>query len=54
MLISSGRTTARRMPAMVLVDTNVISEARKGRHADPGVLDFWQEVARADQPLFLS
>ncbi|WP_369572174.1 type II toxin-antitoxin system VapC family toxin [Acidithiobacillus sp. IBUN Pt1247-S3] len=27
-----------------LVDTNVISEARKGKNADPGVLAFWQEV----------
>lgn len=30
---------------MYLVDTNVISEARKGGRADPGVLAFFREVA---------
>ena len=39
---------------MFLVDTNVISEARKGRRADPGVMAFWAEAARNDAPLFLS
>jgi predicted nucleic acid-binding protein len=39
---------------MFLVDTNVISEARKGRRADPGVMAFWAEVAANDTPLFLS
>ena len=39
---------------MFLVDTNVISEARKGRRADPGVMAFWTEAARNDAPLFLS
>lgn len=39
---------------MFLVDTNVISEARKGRRANPGVIAFWQEMALADTPLFLS
>ncbi len=29
---------------MYLVDTNVISEARKGRNANPGVVDFWRSV----------
>lgn len=33
---------------MYLVDTNVISEARKGRNANPGVLAFWQTVASTD------
>ena len=39
---------------MLLIDTNVISEARKGRRADPGVLAFWADAARNDTPLFLS
>ena len=39
---------------MFLVDTNVISEARKGQRADPGVLAFWTEVARHDTPIFLT
>jgi len=53
MPISSGRLN----PAtrrMFLVDTNVISEARKGRRADPGVLGFWADAARQDAPLFLA
>jgi toxin FitB len=33
---------------MYLVDTNVISEARKGKRANPGVLDFWRHVDPAD------
>ncbi len=39
---------------MFLIDTNVISEARKGQRADPGVIAFWADVARDDTPLFLS
>ena len=39
---------------MFLVDTNVISEARKGRRADPGVVAFWAEAARKDTPIFLA
>lgn len=39
---------------MFLVDTNVISEARKGPRADPGVRAFWAEASRNDAPLFLS
>ena len=39
---------------MFLIDTNVISEARKGRRADPGVCAFWADVIRNDSPLFLS
>lgn len=38
----------------VLVDTNVISEACKGRRADTRVIDFWAEVARNDTPFSLS
>jgi len=39
---------------MYLVDTNIISEARKGERADPGVIAFWQEAARNDSPIFLA
>jgi predicted nucleic acid-binding protein len=39
---------------MFLVDTNVISEARKGRRADLGVVAFWAEAARNDSPIFLA
>jgi len=35
-----------------LVDTNIISEARKGKKANPGVQKFWQTVDAAD--LYLS
>ena len=37
-----------------LIDTNVISEARKGSRADAGVRAFWREVSQNDTPLFLS
>ena len=30
---------------MFLIDTNVISEARKGLRADPGVRAFWADAA---------
>ena len=33
---------------MYLVDTNVISEARKGKKADIGVQDFWNATDPAD------
>lgn len=39
---------------MFLVDTNVISEARKAERADPGVRAFWAEVARNGTPIFLA
>jgi toxin FitB len=39
---------------MLLIDTSVISEARKGRLADAGVQDFWVTTARDDTPLFLA
>jgi predicted nucleic acid-binding protein len=38
---------------MYLVDTDVISEARKQSKADPGVTGFFAAAA-ADQPVFLS
>lgn len=42
------------MPAMYLIDTNVISEARKGMRAHPGVRRFFTHVKRHDLPVFLS
>lgn len=39
---------------MYLIDTNIISEARKGRRADPGVLAFFQRCAARDERVFLS
>ena len=39
---------------MFLIDTNVISEARKGRRADAGVQDFWAAAARDNTSLFLA
>lgn len=33
---------------MYLVDTNVISEARKGKKANAGVREFWQTIGEAD------
>ena len=53
MLTSSDRTTAQ-VQLMYLVDTNVISESRKGKRADPGVVAFWAETARNDTPIFLA
>ena len=39
---------------MYLIDTNVISEARKGHHAHPGVREFLSRAAADDLPLYLS
>ena len=39
---------------MYLIDTNVISEARKGRNADPGVRAFWADTAANDRAIFLA
>jgi toxin FitB len=39
---------------MFLVDTNVISEARKGERANAGVRAFFAEAGQQDWPLFLS
>ena len=40
--------------AVYLIDTNVISEARKGRSADAGVIDFFVQAEQAHWPLYLS
>ena len=37
-----------------LIDTNVISELRKGRRANPGVRGFFNDVAKANYALFIS
>jgi toxin FitB len=39
---------------MYLIDTDVISEARKGARANPGVRAFFQKVREEAAPLFLS
>ena len=39
---------------MYLIDTDVLSETRKGPRADQGVRTFFAEAARVDAPLFLS
>ena len=53
MPIFSARTF-KQWPVMFLIDTNVISETRKGRRADAGVRDFWATAARDNTPLFLA
>jgi len=37
-----------------LIDTNVISEARKKSRASPGVIDFFNRAAVAGDPVYLS
>ena len=37
-----------------MIDTNVISEARKRDTADAGVLEFFDEAAARNEPLYLS
>lgn len=39
---------------MYLLDTNVVSEARKGPRANPGVRAFLQQLQREPVPVFLS
>jgi hypothetical protein len=49
------RVSLREWPTpMYLVDTNVISEARKGSRANPGVRAFFAAASEQDQPLFLA
>ena len=42
------------MKIMYLVDTNVISEIRKGDKANPGVKDFFQQVLINNSSVFIS
>jgi predicted nucleic acid-binding protein len=53
MPISSARRAASKRP-MYLVDTNVVSEARKKARANPGVARFFKDVNAAGQTLYLS
>ena len=53
MKTSSGRRQ-QTVAAMFLLDTNVISEARKGNRADPGVRAFFTEIAQKQAPIYLS
>jgi predicted nucleic acid-binding protein len=39
---------------MYLIDTNVVSEARKRANANPGVVDFFNHVVGSDEPVYLS
>jgi predicted nucleic acid-binding protein len=39
---------------MYLIDTNIVSEARKGANADPGVIDFFDQVTASGEPVYLS
>lgn len=39
---------------MYLIDTNVISEGRKGARANVGVRDFFKRMASDETPVFLS
>jgi len=39
---------------MYLVDTNVISEARKKSKANPGVVEFFNDAVAAGEPVYLS
>ena len=39
---------------MYLIDTNVISEIRKGKNANKGVQDFFSQIAVNDTPIYLS
>ena len=39
---------------MYLVDTNVISEARKGSRANPGVRAFFAAASEKEQPLYVA
>ncbi len=42
------------IPGRFMIDTNVISEARKKSRANPGVIEFFNRVASAGDPVFLS
>ena len=43
-----------RAHAIYLVDTNIVSEIRKGTRANVGVRDFFKRVAADQAPVFLS
>ena len=39
---------------MYLIDTNTVSEARKGKRANPGVIRFFESLATSGDPAYLS
>ncbi len=39
---------------MYLIDTNVVSEARKKDKANPGVVGFFKDLAASGEPVYLS
>src|SRR5208337_4038035 len=51
--ISSGSSRAKRR-VMYLIDTNVISEARKGDRANSGVIGFFKEIVEAGALAFVA
>ena len=53
MLISSGKMPQRRRH-VYLIDTNVVSEARKKDRANPGVTAFFKQAAVQQRGLYLS
>jgi len=53
MKISNALTTAAAVP-VYLIDTNVISELRKGAQANAGVRRFFRQAIAETSPLFLS
>ena len=53
MLTSSAKPASTKRP-MYLVDTNVVSEARKKTRANPGVARFFGEVTAAERSVYLS
>ena len=44
----------RRRRRVYLIDTSVVSEARKEAKANPGVTDFFRQVSAAGEPVYLS
>lgn len=50
----TSRVSMRAESGVYLIDTNVISEARKGRSANPGVRTFLKQCAEQGEPLYLS
>ncbi len=39
---------------MYLIDTNIISESRKGKKADSGVAEFFRQAIMTETPLYIS
>ena len=50
----SSALPPRRTPRVYLIDTNVVSERRKQARANPGVRQFFESVAEAGTPIYLS